>query len=97
MLRKKNILNNSKLMSISSRSKSRYNSSASSKIQSEYAVCVRCDYEFCTNCNGERHINAKCTWRPLGFSPKSDDDSTRSIEHQRSIKNKKRTLKRLEL
>lgn len=84
-------------MSISFRSWNRYNSSASRRIQSEYAVCTRCDYEFCTNCSGIRHTNAKCTRRPLGSSPKSDEDSPRRIEHQRSIRSKRRTLKRLEL
>lgn len=62
-------------------------------VVSEYAVCSKkmCGFEFCTNCNGNRHLNAKCTKRPLGSSPKSDDDSTAYRPQHRT----KRPLRRL--
>lgn len=60
---------------------------------SEYAECSKkhCGYEFCTNCYGSRHHNAKCTKRPLGSSPKSDDDTPYRCEPR----NRKRNLRRL--
>lgn len=60
---------------------------------SEYGACTKkaCGYEFCTNCYHGRHLNAKCTRRPLGSSPKSDDDTP----HRCETRNTKRNLKRL--
>lgn len=62
-------------------------------VVSEYAVCSKkmCGFEFCTNCNGNRHVNAKCTKRPLGSSPKSDEDSPYRSQHRAT----KRQLRRL--
>lgn len=62
---------------------------------SEYAACSKksCGYEFCTNCYCNRHVNAKCTKRPLGSSPKSDDDTPYRCETRN---NTKRSLRRLE-
>lgn len=60
---------------------------------SEFAACSKkaCGYAFCTNCNCDRHINAKCTKRPLGSSPKSDEDSPYKPEPRHT----KRDLRRL--
>lgn len=80
-----------------SATKSRTQNSFGKVVVSEYAVCSKktCGFEFCTNCDGNRHVNAKCTKRPLGSSPKSDEDSPYRQEHRNKTKRSMRRLGRL--
>ncbi|XP_031630455.1 uncharacterized protein LOC116345331 [Contarinia nasturtii] len=73
--------------------KTKMNNGLTKSVVSEYAKCskVSCRFEFCTNCKGYRHIDEKCTIRPLGSSPKSDEDSP--YKHEEIIT--KRPLRRL--
>lgn len=76
-----------------SATKYKRNSLIAPAVISEYAACTKkdCGYEFCTNCSFDRHRNAKCTKRPLGSSPKSDEDTPYRNEPRQT----KRNLRRL--
>lgn len=47
---------------------------------SEFAECTRgaCGYRFCTKCLLKQHQNSKCPTKPLGSSPNSDDELSRT-------------------
>lgn len=66
-------------------------------IYSEYAVCQNkhCCYKFCTNCLRDQHLDSKCSLRPLGSSPTSDDDASRIKEEFQHSKRNLRRLSRL--